>query len=174
MDAKIRKNINELAEILIEHFEIEIPIQNTNSLVDSFGGKLDYCDFLEGFIDGDVQKKGNKSFQIRILNSLSEQRKKFTIAHELGHLFLHMGYMLNDDLWDASGEKTFARYGNSENELQAHEFAAALLMPKQHFEKAIYDFEDDGRVDMKKIATHFGVSVPAATNRAKWLGYIAW
>jgi Zn-dependent peptidase ImmA (M78 family) len=35
----------------------------------------------------------------------SEERRKFTIAHELGHLFLHMGYLLDSDLWSGQDEK---------------------------------------------------------------------
>ena len=60
-------------------------------------------------------------------------------------------------------------------EFQAHEFAAALLMPVQQFyEKMQECYLGLGRYNMYEIASYFSVSEEAAYNRAKWLGIIPW
>lgn len=55
-----------------------------------------------------------------------ERRARFTVAHELGHLFLHRGLPFARAIED--GHKLNA-YECSE--WQAHEFAGALLMPER-------------------------------------------
>ena len=100
-------------------------------------------------------------------------RRNFTIAHELGHLFLHMGYKINQEIWERQ-EVTYFRKGDSEEEYEANEFAAAFLMPKKVY-KEIMDRHTEGNiVYTSKIAEEFNVSVKAASNRGKWLGYLVW
>lgn len=66
-----------------------------------------------------------------------EQRKRFVIAHEIGHLILHKNMQLPDDTFSnfniISGmENTFK---NGKQELEANEFASELLMPEKLFIK---------------------------------------
>lgn len=81
--------------------------------------------------DGSIRKQDD-GFIIYISPFQSTERRKFTIAHELGHLFLHMGYRINSDLWNKQMDATYYRAGDSLLEYQANEFAAALLMPKKY------------------------------------------
>ena len=103
-----------------------------------------------------------------------EKRRRFTIAHELGHLFLHMGYLTNHELWEKQENKVYQRIGNSEKEYQANEFAAAFLMPKKEYFRVMNENLDGNKVMTSKIAEHFHVSVEAASNRGKFLGYLKW
>ena len=41
-----------------------------------------------------------KAAKIIVSPFQDEKRERFTIAHELGHLFLHMGYRTNNELWE--------------------------------------------------------------------------
>jgi Zn-dependent peptidase ImmA (M78 family) len=73
-------------------------------------------------------------------------RQRFTIAHELGHLFMHpLGLLLR--------ESTFARSGQRSEE-EANEFAASLLMPLWLLEPIV----TGSRRSEKDIANLFVVS----------------
>lgn len=66
------------------------------------------------------------------------------------------------------------RLGSSEKEYQANEFAAAFLMPKNEYLKKLNEFVSGNKVNTSKIAEYFNVSVEAASNRGKFLGYLKW
>ena len=101
------------------------------------------------------------------------QRKTFTIAHELGHLFLHMGFIIDRNLWQTQNETVYRRFGTSEQEYQANEFAASLLMPQVAYKRVLDQYSENNMVDMSKVAKHFNVSMAAAINRGRFLGYLA-
>lgn len=103
-----------------------------------------------------------------------KKRRRFTIAHELGHLFLHMGYLINEELWRKQDQNVYERSGSSEKEYQANEFAAAFLMPKEDYFRKMNESMDGNKVNTSKIAEYFNVSVEAASNRGKFLGYLKW
>jgi Zn-dependent peptidase ImmA (M78 family) len=73
-------------------------------------------------------------YEINVNSQHAETRRRFTIAHELGHYVLHrdlIGAGLDDDRAYRSSEA--GRYRNtrigSRQETQANKFAADLLMP---------------------------------------------
>lgn len=177
MKQETRQFINDLAtEIRVEN-AITVPIDNMRDVVTILGGIVETIDpFSEdSYFDGTIRKNDENSFLIRIDPFQGPERENFTIAHELGHLFLHMGYQVLPELWDEQDDTEFARFGRNEQEYQAHEFAAAFLMPEEEYREAINNnIEDDGRINIKNVAEYFRVSVPAATNRGKFLGVIEW
>lgn len=59
-------------------------------------------------------------------------------------------------------------------EYQANEFAAALLMPKKAYKEIMDQYTIGNEVETDKIASYFGVSISAASNRGKFLGYLQW
>ena len=63
---------------------------------------------------------------------------------------------------------------SSEKEYQANEFAAAFLMPRDEYLKKMNEYTDGNKVNTSKIAEYFNVSVEAASNRGKFLGYLKW
>lgn len=175
MDYKLRKKINNLAEDILESYEISTPITDMDEVVDRLGGRLQEDHRIDLYSDGKVVKgKGDCRFEIRIPFSQSDTRKNFTIAHELGHLFLHMGYKINEELWERSDYVEFNRKGKSEVELQANEFAAAFLMPQKEYKKIMDRYSKGNIVNIGKVAEYFHVSVDAASFRGKWLGYLEW
>ncbi len=92
-------------------------------------------------------------------------KKRFTLAHELGHFRMHKnlsnkfedtGRTLND--WLAKGEQ----------ELEANDFAKEFLMPEHLFRpkaKGIFSFDL-----IKSLALHFNTSLTATFLRYKDLG----
>ena len=125
MDNSTRRMINSLAEDVLSAYNISVPIGNIDEIVEKLGGTIQKEAF---FSDGAVEKEGN-GFKIIVSPFQDEKRERFTIAHELGHLFLHMGYRTNKELWEKQENNIYHRIGNSEKEYQANEFAAAFLMP---------------------------------------------
>ena len=170
MDNSTRRMINSLAEDVLSAYNISVPIGNIDEIVEKLGGTIQKEAF---FSDGAVEKEGN-GFKIIVSPFQDEKRERFTIAHELGHLFLHMGYRTNNELWEKQENNIYHRIGNSEKEYQANEFAAAFLMPATEYLAVLNKVAEGNMVDASKIAEYFNVSIEAAANRGKFLGYLRW
>jgi Zn-dependent peptidase ImmA (M78 family) len=83
-----RNYINQIAGRLISALHIEIPIVSLEGVVSRLGGEIVEKKALDDVHDGTIKKTSENSFEIVISPYQSEARRKFTIAHELGHLFL--------------------------------------------------------------------------------------
>ncbi len=110
-----------------------------------------------------IRKKGEALIGLNSKEAVTRQR--FTIAHELGHLFLH------------HTQKAFVDYLEHRNpsdkplrnikEKEADRYAAAILMPKTNMEK---DFRkivkgDFSTKHLKVLAKKYGVSEQAMNFR---------
>ena len=173
MNNELRMLLNNLTQDIIDLYNIQIPIQNINDVVTTLGGCVEESVDIVNMSDGSIRKQDD-GFIIYVSPFQSLERKKFTIAHELGHLFLHMGYRINVELWNKQKNLTYYRSGDSLMEYQANEFAAALLMPKKVYKRIMDQYTVGREVETDKVADYFGVSVSAASNRGKFLGYLQW
>jgi len=110
------------------------------------------------------------------VNSLHpENRRRFTIAHEIGHFLLHQGEEIIVDrnfrvnLRDAEASKA-----ENPEEIEANYFAAALLMPEDMLHTDLkgekLDIEDDELI--QRLADRYKVSRQALTYRLVSLGYL--
>lgn len=174
LDNGIRELVNELADAVRHLYEISGPIDDIDRVVETIGGRVVEDSSLDGFSDGRIRKTGENSFEITVSPFQSKERRNFTIAHELGHLFLHMGFKTNLEQWRAQNNVTYYRNGNSELEYQANEFAAAFLMPQRDYELVLRQNTEQNIADTSAIAKYFYVSIEAAATRGKWLGYLRW
>ena len=173
MDWQTRKYISELTQRVIDAYSIETPISDIEDIVKKLGGTIENRVDFDDFCEGTIRKSGENSFIIALSPFQMEKRKVFTIAHELGHLFLHMGFMIDKELWEKQNQKIYTRFGASEQEYQANEFAAALLMPEKVYKEVMDLNSEENGINMSKVAKYFNVSVSAAINRGKFLGYLA-
>lgn len=107
--------------------------------------------------DDDEQKKNPK---IYINKNIDDQRKVFTLAHELAHHFIHEGRRFRLDTLDYSSEDK-----DTLEESEANYFAASLLIPK---DLLLYRLEKGDSI--KQLAEYFEVSLPAIKNRLRWIG----
>lgn len=106
-----------------------------------------------------------------------KNRRLFTLAHELGHLFLDYGwtpYKTNIDgnkriLSVSFRDKDKVQDTENKNERIVNEFAGAFLMPQEIVRRVISDQEDiASKVD--RVINYFGVTGRAAVNRLIMLG----
>jgi Zn-dependent peptidase ImmA (M78 family) len=110
-----------------------------------------------------LKEKGRATLAINEKDS--DERKRFSIAHELGHLILHSN---NDE--KLTVEKQFftrAEGVHSLEETEANEFAAELLMPEQLLRE---DFKNTSKNDeglISSLAKKYNVSPLACTIRLK-------
>lgn len=138
----------------------------------------DLDDSLSGFL---IHDESGKVF-IGVNGSDGERRQRFTVAHELGHFFLHDR---TEPFLDGPTGKfkvmsrdEVSRDGTDPREIEANLFAAELLMPA---EKIRCDLEQHGHLDLldeddrviSDLAKKYQVSVRALTIRLERLGYIS-
>lgn len=101
-------------------------------------------------------------------------REIFTLAHEIGHVILHLGdgNSFIDDNITINGRST------DEKEQEANYFAACLLMPandvRRFIDLEIQDFHEKGlsAMDIARIMSEFNVSFDMALNRLESLSVI--
>ena len=173
MNDATKAYINKVADAVRSAFDIAIPIDNIDRLVNKLGGSIVEKPGLDQLYDGTIKKVGDNSFEIAISPYLDDEKRNFIIAHELGHLFLHMGYLISKDTWDQqSNSHQFTHFGTNEQEYQANEFATALLMPHKEFKEKIEEFSSGNFVNIAQVANYFRVSISAATNHGRFLGYL--
>lgn len=121
--------------------------------------KMDHCDGKIIFGKSKAIIKINEAIEY-------EGRKRFAIAHEIGHLILHKDMKLPDDTLSTfniiAGTEKFLQ--NGQQELEANEFASELLMPSHSFLK-----EAKGKKFcpdlLKTLAEHFKTSLTATIFR---------
>ncbi len=178
-----REEIERQADnVLQEHGQQSIPTDPVR-LANEVGIKVNNAVFSSDAIAGMITKKGD-SITLLVKQNDPPQRKRFTIAHELGHHFLHLlsgdevGFVdeedpqmvlfredpgtlqEQDDIGDDSEEKRRKR-----QESQANMFAAALLMPEQAV-RYFYEITPDPA----DLARQFNVSTAALKSRLRQLG----
>ncbi len=89
-----------------------------------------------------------------------DARQRFTIAHELGHFFLHPRKDAFVDYRDNKNKKEVMR---TPQEKQANVFAASLLMPRKYLEKDFKKLTENGfgEDELKMLAERYFVSEDA-------------
>lgn len=103
-----------------------------------------------------IRKDGHALMGIN--NSEAHSRQRFTIAHELGHYFLHETKSAFVDYRDNKGATLTPR------EREANAFAAAILMPKNLLEKHVATRTRGGLLtqqDVEWLAKEYDVSEEA-------------
>lgn len=111
---------------------------------------------------------------IFINSSIRLSREIFTLAHEIGHVILH----LNGEQPFIDNNATIGGRSEDEKEQEANYFAACLLMPSDEVDRFIDlelpDFDKNGLsgMDIARIMSEFNVSYDVALNRLESLGKI--
>ena len=101
-------------------------------------------------MSGAIVKEDSSKYQIFVNETESNERKRFTIAHELAHCLLH-----KKALGDGISENIMFR-GKLSNifETEANKVAADILMPENRLNELI----ETRKYGFNELATIFGVS----------------
>lgn len=88
--------------------------------------------------DGKIIRGKNKTL-IKVNSNIPfEYKKRFTIAHEIGHLLLHKNIEVHDENSNTlNWFDTETKLKKGIQELEANDFAAELLMPEKLFKKEV-------------------------------------
>ena len=146
-----------------------IPV-NIEGMIRAFDIDLDKNANLKEGVLGEIRKIDSK-YKISIQKTDHYYRKRFTMAHELGHYLFHRD-KIGDGIDDTEEYRAKYRLSTSvvdADEIEANGFAAGVLMPSSavlEYAKNRGVFKKDGTRDedaIKEIATAFQVSVAAMT-----------
>lgn len=121
---------------------------------------------LESKVGGFILKKNGKAVRIYVNANDPLERRKFTLAHEIGHYWLHrdddgeFGYVEYRDELSTRGTDPVERWANS--------FAAELIMPARYIRMAWARGDS-----LDSIQKQLGVSDAAFGHRLVNLGLIS-
>lgn len=132
---------------------------------------VEYSELWMDDASGSITRNGD-GFSVTVNALESENRRRFTAAHELAHYLLHRDLMCDgekmhrhvDTLYgggNQSGDVVFKR----SHEVQANRIAAQIVMPKKLLEEKFAEVPNAGA-----LAAMFGVSKAAMEIRLKTLG----
>ncbi len=155
--------ISELAEDVWQTYSKERQVF-LDGIANAVGATLSYGDYGNAF-DGLLEHKST-TFHIYCNTARGQPcnspRARFTIAHELGHLFIdeHRNALL-----EGKPHFSFTEHP-AENpvEVEANLFSANLLMPTQEFRKALTEVSP-GLRGIIDLASTFGVSIQSSALR---------
>lgn len=167
----IIKHIEERAESILKNHNLFTVGFSVNKLARQLGIGL-----VEKTFDKDISGLlaiGKNQAVISYNYLEDEKRQRFTIAHELGHYFLHSK---DQPLFIDKPQRVMYRNnasatGEIQKEREANAFAAALLMPRKLIEDELDNSPDDTFDYVKYLAKRFKVSEQAMSFRLSNLGY---
>lgn len=140
----------------------EEPIDNLIGLVEKLGIPIVFLDVDSDKFSGMTLQTDNNQSLIVVNKNMSNDHKKFTVAHELGHLIMHIPFSEEADFYDNEDLNIV--------EKQADQFAGAFLIPTH---QARYQFKDLTYSKLSELKMHWKVSKQAIIYRAKDAGAIS-
>lgn len=165
---KIIDKFEELTEnILINNDMFKVPVDVVK--IAKLNGITVYEGDLEKNVSGAIRyNKEKENFEILVNKNDTRERKRFTIAHEIGHFFLHKEILMSDEIHI----DIMYRMPNEDEEQKRREkdvdyFAGALLMNKTLLTKM---YNENNTIT--ELAGIFDVSVSAMTVRLDILGLL--
>lgn len=171
--ANTKAQIQALVESELSTAAITEPPIPVERLARRHGLRLRFVPF-EGDMSGLIAPEGE--YLVIGVNALhSAVRQRFTIAHELGHFFLHQRDRLYvDRTFRAMHRDQHSSQGVDAYEIEANEFAAEVLMPRVMLERdvngALLDLVDDESIRI--LAERYRVSLQAMVFRLTNLGLL--
>lgn len=144
-------------------------------LCQNFGIGVYNADFDNDKVSGMLSKTPEGKWSIYINHNDSPRRKRFTVAHELGHYLSYLANSHSKIFLDSNGSikdvGVFLRGENTDPEAkvmeaEANAIAAEILMQPAVVKKLVED-----NMNVEAMAEYFGVSDSAMTFRLMNLGY---
>lgn len=176
-----RKYIRNLANQLIIHNKIKLAPVDIHAIAKNLFIQIveeKAPEEISGFL---LKGVDNRNSIIGVNQIHSESRKRFTIAHEIGHFLLHNYQGVHFDGKTARFQVYLRNEKSSEGtnieEREANLFAAELLMPEFLLKEDISNLSniyllDENDESILQLKDKYQVSVRALTYRLAYLGFI--
>lgn len=146
----------EEARKLLQKTRVRMPV-NPVAVAEELGITVKVATFADPRIVGALLPQEDR-WTVYVRSSDSPRRQRFTVAHELGHYVLHQAEhpegIFDDDLNFLRTEGNVS--GDREQEREANQFAAELLMPEDAVRTAYESIKD-----ISALARRFAVSQEA-------------
>jgi len=166
-----KKSIQKKADYIREKFGFKYDFQiDLESLLNSMG--YNYREQELDSISGLSFVKNGEAFVVVNQSETYLKRRRFTIAHELGHLELHHNRPIS--VSENSGilmRDMNSSIGEDLKEIEANYFAACLLMPSELISSELKNHSYIDEDVIVELARKFNVSSLAMTIRLTSLGY---
>ena len=154
------RNNSELLDDIISRYQNQLPVPVVDIALE-MGIKVyksnGWPDHISGLIRKDPDRGGKSGYAIYTNANHPTTRRRFTIAHELGHYVLHHG-VIGEGITD---DALYRSRLSGPLEREANRFAAKLLMPWN----LIIESTEQGINTVKDLAEKFGVSKSAMSIR---------
>lgn len=163
---KYKNMYKEEIEKLVENIHAELKIEDmpvpVEEIVAKLGMKIKMAPSQD--FSGLLLRKAEGAL-IGVNSEESPLGQRFTIAHELGHFFLHKSK-------DAFVDHRHRGFAKDEKEKEANVFAAAFLMPRKKITADIKELISNGisEVEIESLSKKYEVSQEAMTYRLINLG----
>lgn len=159
-----RKQIDVLSETLlgtISGCSLDTPV-DINIVINHLEGSIEPYISEKGERAESYTRKVDNDFAIAIKKPMVIDEWRFVVSRHIGHLFLHMGFCLNEKVWRESDiylNSVFHRIGYMEEKYEAESFARSFLMPKDLFRSVASSNREPttGHYIVRNIASYFNV-----------------
>ena len=162
------------AQQLLREAGIVAPPVPVEQLAERMGAVVRYAPF-DGQMSGLLHRAEDGTRAVIGVNSRHPTvRQRFSIAHELGHLVLHEPAFQIDPHAFVSFRNSKSSNASDPHEIEANQFAAALLMPVALLRACVEQLGENPDVEeaIRRLAQRFDVSTQAMTIRLTSLGEI--
>lgn len=175
-----RAEIEKLASNLLEENGFRRAPIDVEKLAHRLGYDVVF-EHLRNDVSGTVLREDDGSITIGINTFHSEVRQRFSIAHEIGHATLHVSNLKDKPIVDTPARLLYrdglSSLGEDPLEIQANQFAAGLLMPRELVATVARRLVDQDRqitsnLLVERLATRFNVSTQAMRYRLVTFGVL--
>ncbi len=182
MPPRGRARIEQEADKILQSHAMMTPPVDVLRVAELLGYRVVLKFFDEADLSGTVIRddRGTVTLGINTLHPLVRQR--FSIAHEIGHAWLHLSRATRESFFVDPPAGVFFRDSNAsrgedQKEIEANQFAAALLMPGQLVHDWLGALAQSARkltieAAVSDLAVRFNVSTQAMRFRLVTLGFI--
>lgn len=159
--------IRKLANQKLSEFQYRGGVVDMAKFASFLGASVRYAPYENGELAGMLVSENGQKPIIAVNSSHPPNRRRFTIAHECGHLLLHDQGVFVDERLTIRRRDGNSALAISVEEIEANQFAAEILVPLEYLLRDIdainLDIEDES--DIIKLAKKYKVSRQAMSYR---------
>lgn len=167
--ARTGGELRPMVEQLLKDAGISEPPVPVDAVVESLGATVRYSPF-RGELAGMLIRDDDRPIIIGV-NSLNHvNRRRFTVAHECGHLLLHEGKRAYiDRSFRVNRRDGVSSQATDVEEIEANRFAAELLIPYDMIMDDLIKYQPDieDEDELRELADRYAVSLQAFTLRIR-------